>query len=86
MEVPIAKLVIKDLLTGDAAKRQLVVTDTILQKKDIQLTVKDTIISTINLQIANFNKIINTKDKQKQIKENIQTDYKQALRKAKRRH
>ena len=85
MQVPIAKLVIKDLITGDAAKQQLVVTDTILQKKDIQLHAKDTIISNLNLQIVNFNKIIATKDKQKQIQENLQKDLEKALRKAKRR-
>ena len=85
LQVPIAKLVIKDLITGDAAKQQLVVTDTILQKKDIQLHAKDTIISNLNLQIVNFNKIIATKDKQKQIQENLQKDLEKALRKAKRR-
>ena len=85
LQVPIAKLVIKDLITGDAAKQQLVVTDTILQKKDIQLHAKDTIISNLNLQIINFNKIIATKNKQKQIQENLQKDLEKALRKAKRR-
>ena len=85
LQVPIAKLVIKDLITGDAAKQQLIVTDTILQKKDIQLEAKDTIISNLNLQIVNFNKIIATKDKQKQIQENLQKDLEKALRKAKRR-
>ncbi len=85
MQVPIAKLVIKDLITGDAAKQQLVVTDTILQKKDVQIKAKDTIISNLNLQIVNFNKIIATKDKQKQIQENLQKDLEKALRKAKRR-
>ena len=85
LQVPIAKLVIKDLITGDAAKQQLVVTDTILQKKDIQLHAKDTIISNLNLQIVNFNKIIATKDKQKQIQENLQKDLEKALKKAKRR-
>ena len=85
LQVPIAKLVIKDLITGDAAKQQLIVTDTILQKKDIQLHAKDTIISNLNLQIVNFNKIIATKDKQKQIQENLQKDLEKALRKAKRR-
>ena len=85
LQVPIAKLVIKDLITGDAAKQQLVVTDTILQKKDVQIKAKDTIISNLNLQIVNFNKIIATKDKQKQIQENLQKDLEKALRKAKRR-
>ena len=85
LQVPIAKLVIKDLITGDAAKQQLIVTDTILQKKDIQLHAKDTIISNLNLQIVNFNKIIATKDKQKQIQENLQKDLEKALKKAKRR-
>ena len=85
MEVPIAKLVIKDLINGDAAKEELIVLDTILHHKDIQLNVKDTIILNLNQQIDNFNKIISTKDKQRTIQENLQKDLEKALRKAKRR-
>lgn len=85
MEVPIAKLVIKDLINGDAAKEELIVLDTIIHHKDIQLNVKDTIILNLNQQIDNFNKIISTKDKQRTIQENLQKDLEKALRKAKRR-
>ena len=85
LEVPIVKLVIKDLINGDAAKEQLIVTDTIIQNKDVQLKAKDTIIINLNSQIANFNKIISTKDKQRQIQENLQKDLEKALKKAKRR-
>ena len=85
LEVPIAKLVIKDLINGDAAKEELIVLDTILHHKDIQLNVKDTIILNLNQQIDNFNKIISTKDKQRTIQENLQKDLEKALRKAKRR-
>ena len=85
MEVPIVKLVIKDLINGDAAKEELIVLDTILHHKDIQLNVKDTIILNLNSQIANFNKIVSTKDKQREIQENLQKDLEKALKKAKRR-
>ena len=85
MEVPIAKLVIKDLITGDAAREQLIVTDTIIQNKDLQLKTKDEMILNLNSQITNFNKIITTKDKQKQIQENLEKDLEKALKKAKRR-
>ena len=85
LEVPIVKLVIKDLITGDAAKEQLVVTDTIIQNKDLQLKTKDDMILNLNNQITNFNKIISTKDQQKQIQENLQKDLEKALKKAKRR-
>ena len=85
LEVPIAKLVIKDLITSDAAREQLIVTDTIIQNKDLQLKTKDEMILNLNSQITNFNKIITTKDKQKQIQENLQKDLEKALKKAKRR-
>ena len=85
LEVPIVKLVIKDLINGDAAKEELIVLDTILHHKDIQLNVKDTIILNLNSQIANFNKIVSTKDKQREIQENLQKDLEKALKKAKRR-
>ena len=85
LEVPIVKLVIKDLINGDAAKEELIVLDTILHHKDIQLNVKDTIILNLNSQIAKFNKIVYTKDKQREIQENLQKDLEKALKKAKRR-
>ena len=44
----------------------------------MQIKAKDTIISNLNLQIVNFNKIIATKDKQKQIQENLQKDLEKA--------
>ena len=66
-------------------EEELIVLDTILHHKDIQLNVKDTIILNLNSQIANFNKIVSTKDKQREIQENLQKDLEKALKKAKRR-
>ena len=44
LKKPIVKLVIKDLIKGDAAKKEVVVFNDIIKQQEIQLTTKDTII------------------------------------------
>jgi len=61
---PIAKLVIKDLIIGDGAKNELVLT---LDKVDIlkqKIVLKDSIILNLNYQINNFNNILLSKSDQ----------------------
>jgi len=61
---PIVKLVIKDLITGDGAKNELVLT---LGKVNIlkqQVVLKDSVILKLNSQIGNFNNILLSKSDQ----------------------
>lgn len=61
---PIAKLVIKDLIIGDGAKNELVLT---LDKVDIlkqKIVLKDSVILNLNYQINNFNNILLSKSDQ----------------------
>ena len=81
----IVKEVIKDLIKGDASKREVVVLSDVVAQKGIQLTVKDTIIGNLQQQILNFESIISNKDKQGTLSEQLNKDLEKALRKSKRR-
>jgi hypothetical protein len=64
LKKPIVKLVIKDLITGDGAKNELVLT---LGKVNIlkqQVVLKDSVILKLNSQIGNFNNILLSKSDQ----------------------
>jgi len=81
----IVKEVIKDLIKGDASKREVVVLNDVVAQKGIQLTTKDTIIAKLQQQIFNFESIISNKDKQGTLAEQLNKDLEKALRKSKRR-
>jgi hypothetical protein len=81
----IVKEVIKDLIKGDASKREVVVLNDVVAQKGIQLTTKDTIIANLQQQIFNFESIISNKDKQGTLAEQLNKDLKKALMKSKTR-
>ena len=59
-----AKLVIKDLLTGDEAKEELVLSSKKFKLLEQKVELKDSIILNLNNKISNFNSIMLTKDNQ----------------------
>lgn|GEM_PF-4756216 len=81
----IVKEVIKDLIKGDASKKEVEVLNDIITQKDIQLTANDTIIATLNQKIINFEYIILNKDKQGTLSEQLTKDLEKALKQSKRR-
>jgi len=64
LKKPIAKLVIKDLITGDGAKEELVLTTDKVKILEEKVILKDSIISNFELKINNFNSILSTKSDQ----------------------
>lgn len=80
LEEPIAKLVIKDLITGDEAKEELSINENKFQLLEKKLVFKDSIIFNLNTQVGNFDIIINTKSNQlslsKELSEKLQKDLK----------
>ena len=64
MQKPIAKLVIKDLITGDGAKEELVLFNDKLLLLEQKVVLKDSVINNLNSKIGNFNSILNTKTDQ----------------------
>jgi len=61
---PVAKLVIKDLITGDGAKVELVSTLELLKLEQKKVVLKDSVITTLNTKVLNLEDIIGKKDEQ----------------------
>ena len=78
-----AKLVIKDLLTGDEAKEELVLSVKKFQLLEQKVVLKDSVISNLNDQITNFNSMILTKNDQLSLSEELSKKLKKDLQKQK---
>ena len=85
LEVPIVKLVIKDLVTFDGLKLQLVQTEELLRLSKEKITLKDSVITTLNGKVINLEAIISKKDEQfnleRQKSESLLKELKQEKRK-----
>lgn len=64
IKIPIAKLIIKDLIKGDAAKNEIVELERIIELTNEKLVLKDKIIVTLNSKVSNLDYIIIQKDEQ----------------------
>jgi len=71
LKKPIVKLVIKDLITGDGAKEELVLTTDKVKILEQKVVLKDSIISNFELKINNFNSILSTKSNQLSISQEL---------------
>lgn len=64
LQKPIAKLVIKDLITGDGAKNEVVLLSDKIKILEQKVVLKDSVISKYELKMNNFNSILSTKSNQ----------------------
>ena len=64
LEVPIVRLVIKDLVTFDGIKLQLVETEELLKLSNDKIVLKDSVITNLNGKVINLQAIIDKKDEQ----------------------
>jgi hypothetical protein len=78
---PIARLVIKDLVTGDAAERQLKSMQQILKVTNDKLLTQSDLVLNLKTQNLNFQKIIEQKDMQFKTQEQLSKDLQKALKK-----
>lgn len=80
LQKPVARLVIKDLITGDGAKQELVLTTDKVKILEQKIVLKDSIILNLNAKIDNFNSIISAKSDQlslsQELSKKLQTDLK----------
>ena len=80
LEKPIAKLVIKDLITGDGAKDELALTLDKIKLLEEKVILKDSIITNLNSQVGNFESIMINKNDQlslsQELSKKLQTDLK----------
>ena len=87
MKKPIAKLVIKDLITGDGAKEELSLSLSKIQLLEQKVVLKDSVIKNLNFQVGNFQSIMSTKTDQlklsQELSKRLQTDLKKQKLKTK---
>jgi len=83
LKKPIAKLVIKDLITGDGAKKELVLYSDKIKLFQEKLILKDSIILNLNDKVTNFNSILLTKSDQLSLSQELSKKLEQDLKKQK---
>lgn len=64
LEVPIVKLVIKDLVKFDGLKLELIETQELLKLSNDKIVLKDSVIANLNGKVINLQTIISKKDEQ----------------------
>jgi len=79
----VAKLVVKDLITGDEAKEELVLSVKKFQLLEQKIVLKDSIITNLNDQIVNFNSMISTKQDQLNLSQELSKKLQKDLKKQK---
>jgi len=80
---PIVKLVIKDLIKGDGAKQELVLFGSKIKLLEQKVFLKDSVILNLNSKIYNFNSILNTKDNQLSLSQELSKKLQNDLKKQK---
>ena len=83
LEEQIARLVIKDLIEGDGAKKELSITLEKVSLLNQKIVLKDSIINTNTQQISNYNSIVSQKDSQVIMFQNLSDELQNDLRKQK---
>tara|TARA_Y100000592_G_C5465792_1_gene316627 strand:- start:979 stop:1341 length:363 start_codon:yes stop_codon:yes gene_type:complete len=71
LKKPIARLVIKDLITGDGALEELSLINNKLNLLEVKLNLKDSIIQSLDERVLNFRSILDTKSDQLEISRNL---------------
>ena len=71
LKVPVAKLVIKDLIEGDGNKEELKEVSRVLELTQEKITLKDKELSILNLKIQNLELVVKTKDEQFSLQEEL---------------
>jgi len=81
--IPIVKMIVKDLMAGDAAKISLKLTEDQLKETETKVALKDSIINTMKIKEVNFGKIIDVEREKFKIQEDYSKSLETALRKEK---
>ena len=81
---PVARLVIKDLVTGDAANRELKAMQKILTITNDKLLTQSDLVLNLKTQVLNYQRIIEQKDGQFKSQEEMSIELQKALKKERR--
>ena len=83
---PVAKLVVKDLIRGDAAIKEVSLLQSVIIAKDSIILTKAEIIETQDLQLQNLNAILKATEEKYTTQEQLSKDLNKALKKEQRRN
>ena len=81
---PVAKLVIKDLITGDELQKQLDITNQILKETNSKFKISEDIIANLKTQNNNFSLMINDYEEKSNTQAKLSEDLQKALKRQKR--
>jgi len=81
---PLARLVIKDLVKGDAASKELQAMQNILNITNSKLLIQSDLVINLRSQITNYKSILTQKDTQIKTQEEISNELKKALKRERR--
>lgn len=81
--IPVVKLIIKDLLSGDSAKAQLKLTEQQLLETEKKVSLKDSVISIMKVKETNYTNIIDNQNQKYGILENYSKSVELDLKKEK---
>lgn len=80
LKIPIAKLVIKDLIEGDGNKEELREIIKVLELTQEKVKLKNDVIGTLNSKVLNLETIIATKDEQFKLQQDLSKKLEKELR------
>jgi len=83
LKKPIVKLVIKDLIKGDGAKKELILYSDKIKLFQEKIILKDSVILNLNTKVNNFNSILITKSDQLSLSQELSKKLEQDLKKQK---
>jgi len=84
LEVPIVKMVIKDLVTFDGLKLELIETKELLRLSNDKVVLKDSVITNLNGKVINLQSIIDKKNEQFGLESEKSKQLEKELKKQKR--
>ena len=83
LKKPIVKLVIKDLIKGDGAKKELILYSDKIKLFQEKIILKDSVILNLNTKVNNFNSILITKSDQLSLSQELSKKLEHDLKKQK---
>jgi hypothetical protein len=81
---PIARLVVKDLIKGDAASDEVKAMQKILSATNDKLLTQSDLVTNLKMQVSTYTGIISQKDEQFKTQQELSKDLEKALKKANR--
>ena len=81
---PVAKLVVKDLISGDQRAEELTAVNALLKETEFKLNTQSTLVLNLQTQIKNYDQIVRELDGKFELQQKLSQDLEAALKKQRR--